>query len=303
MEAALELGFFNNKLLLTTSWYRNRSSNQLIGIPLAATTGFSQLTGNFDATVENTGFEAELQSVNLKTKSFNWTTTFNITFPRNKLTKFDDLETSTFANRLIIGEPITIVKLYNALGVDPETGIYQFEDYNDDGSINRPEDRQWIEDLTPKLYGGIGNAFSYKNLTLDVFFQFKKQSAFNNLRWRTTPGFRGNGPVSLLDRWQQQGDTNPYQQASGGLSPIIGPSDLNQGESNAAVSDASFIRLRNISINYQVPSINNNLKVNVYLQGQNLLTFTKYDGPDPEQPSSIVLPPLKNITLGLQAIF
>ena len=62
LEVALELGSFNNKLLLTTSWYRNRSSNQLIGIPLAGTTGFSELTGNFDATVENSGFEAELKA-------------------------------------------------------------------------------------------------------------------------------------------------------------------------------------------------------------------------------------------------
>ncbi|MCX2681901.1 SusC/RagA family TonB-linked outer membrane protein [Galbibacter sp. EGI 63066] len=302
-EVALELGFFNDRLFLNTSWYRNRSSNQLIGIPLTATTGFSELTGNFDATVENTGFEVDLQVINLQTKNFNWTTTFNITVPRNKLIKFDDLETSTYANRLIIGEPITIVKLYNALGIDPDTGIYQFEDYNADGNIRSPEDKQWVEDFTPKFYGGLRNTLSYKNLTLDFFFQFKKQKAFNNLRWRTTPGLRGNRPVSLLDRWQQQGDTNPYQRASGGLSPSVGPSDFNQSESNAAVSDASFIRLRNISLNYQVPSINNNLEVNVYLQGQNLLTFTDYEGPDPEQPSSIVLPPLKNITLGLQVVF
>ncbi|WP_111309837.1 SusC/RagA family TonB-linked outer membrane protein [Confluentibacter sediminis] len=303
LEIALELGFFKDRLLLNTSWYRSRSSNQLIGIPLAATTGFLELTGNFDATVENTGFETELQAVNLQTKNFNWTTNFNITIPRNKLIKFDDLETSTFANRLIIGEPITIIKLYNALGVDPDTGVYQFEDCNNDGNIRSPEDKQWIEDFTPNFYGGLGNTFSYKNLTLDFFFQFKKQRAFNNLRWRTTPGLRGNGSVDSLDRWQQQDDTNPYQKASGGLSPSVGSSDLNQSESNAAVSDASFIRLRNISLNYKIPTINKNLDLNVYLQGQNLLTFTKYEGPDPEQPSSIVLPPLTNITLGLQIVF
>ncbi len=303
LEAALELGFFNDRLLLNTSWYQNHSSNQLIGIPLAATTGFSELTGNFDATVESTGFEVDLRTVNVQNKNFKWTSIFNITVPKNKLLKFDDLENSTFANRFIIGKPLTIVKLYNALGVDPETGIYQFEDYNNDGAISKTEDRQWVEDFAPKFYGGLGNRLSFKNVTLDFFFQFKKQKAYNNFRFRATPGFRGNGPVEILDRWQQAGDTNPIQMASGGLSPSVGPSDLNFSDSNAAVADASFIRLRSISLNYKIPTINNGLDINVYLQGQNLLTFTKYEGSDPEQPSSIKLPPLQQFTLGLQVGF
>lgn len=303
LEVAIELGLFNDNIFLNTSWYRNRSSNQLIGIPLAATTGFSELTGNFDATIENTGFELDLSTVNLQGKDFKWTTTVNFTIPKNKLIKFDDLEKSTFASRFIIGKPLTIVNLYNALGVDPETGIYKFEDYNNDDAISRTEDRQWVEDFAPKFYGGLGNTLNFKNVSFNFFFQFKKQKAFNNLRWRATPGFRGNASVELLDRWQQTGDTNPIQMASGGLSPSIGPSDLNLSDSNAAVSDASFIRLRNISLNYKVPTLQSGLDVSVYLQGQNLLTFTNYRGPDPEQPSSIRLPPLRQFTLGLQVGF
>lgn len=304
LEAALELGFFDNRLLLNTSWYQNRSSNQLVGIPLAATTGFSELTGNFDATVENTGLEVDLRTINFQNKNFKWSTTFNITIPKNKLVEFPGLETSTFANRLVVGKPLTIIKLYKALGVDPDTGIYQFEDYNDDGAISGLEDRQWIEDFAPEFYGGLGNTLSYKNLTFDFFFQFKKQKASNKLGlFGVTPGFRGNASVELLDRWQQAGDTNPIQLASGGLSPNVGPSDLNQASSNAAVSDASFIRLRNVSLNYKIPKLYNDLDINVYLQGQNLLTFTKYKGPDPEQPSNNRLPQLRQITLGLQLGF
>tara|TARA_R110002096_G_scaffold195341_3_gene377937 strand:- start:3601 stop:6909 length:3309 start_codon:yes stop_codon:yes gene_type:complete len=303
LEAALELGFFNDRVLLTTAWYQNRSSNQLIGIPLAATTGFNSLTGNFDATVENTGFEVDLHTINLKSKYFKWRTNFNITFPKNKLVKFDGLETSTFANKLVIGKPLTIIHLYQALGVDTDTGLYQFEDFNDDGNITRFEDRQIKEDFAPKFYGGLGNTLSYKNLTLDFFFQFKKQKAFNELRSTATPGFKGNASVILLDRWQEPGDTNPIQLASFGFSPSIGPSELYQSESNAAVSDASFIRLRNISLNYQVPIIKNGMDINIYIQGQNLLTITNYTGSDPERPSDNTLPPLRQITLGIQLGF
>lgn len=302
MEVALELGFFNDRLRMNTSWYRNRSSNQLIGIPLAATTGFSELTGNFDATVENTGFELDLSTINIQNKNFKWTTTFNITVPKNKLVAFPGLETSTFANRFIIGKSLTIIKLYKALGVDSETGIYQFEDYNNDGTISGTEDRQWIEDFAPKFYGGLSNTFSYKNLSLDFFFQFKKQKSFSELRFGATPGYRGNASVRLLDRWQQVGDTNPIQMASGGLSFGEDTGRI-QTTSNAAVIDASFIRLRNISLNYKIPTINNGIDINVYLQGQNLLTFTKYNGPDPERPSNTRLPPLRQFTLGLQLGF
>src|SRR5690606_10621049 len=107
LEMALELGFFEDRFLLNTSWYRNRSSNQLVGIPLAATTGFSELTGNFDALVENSGFEFDLRSVNFQSNAFTWSTTVNLTIPKNKLVEFDGLENSTFANRYVIGQPLS----------------------------------------------------------------------------------------------------------------------------------------------------------------------------------------------------
>lgn len=302
LEAALELGFFNDRLLVNTSWYRNRSSNQLIGIPLAATTGFSELTGNFDATVENSGIEVDLRTVNVKNRKLRWSTTFTLTVPRNKLVKFDGLESSTFSNRYVIGKPLTLVKLYNALGVDPETGVYTFEDYNDDGNISSLDDRQYIGDLAPKFYGGLGNTLGFGNLTLDFFFQFKKQKAFDQLAFGATPGYRGNAPVALLDRWQEVGDVAPIQRASGGLS-FGEDTGVLQQFSNAAFSDASFIRLRNISLNYRVGTLDNGLGINVYLQGQNLWTLTNYKGPDPEQPSNSRLPQLRQITLGLQLDF
>ncbi|MBW8244163.1 SusC/RagA family TonB-linked outer membrane protein [Muricauda oceani] len=302
LELAMELGFFKDRLLVNTSWYRNRSSNQLVGIPLAATTGFSQLTGNFDATVQNTGFEIDFRSINIKNRRFSWSTNFNITVPKNKLVAFDGLETSTFSNRYIIGEPLTIVKLYRSHGVDPETGSYDIEDYNGDGEISSLEDRQWVEDFAPELYGGLGNTLSLGNLSLDFFFQFKKQRAYNTMGFGATPGYGNNMPRAMLDRWREAGDVATYQRASGGLSLIPGTGPF-QEVSNLAVSDASFVRLRNISLNYEIPSRDSGLDVNVYLQGQNLLTFTGYDGPDPEQPSNTRLPALRQITLGLQLSF
>ncbi|MBU3028493.1 TonB-dependent receptor, partial [Zobellia galactanivorans] len=303
LEFALELGFFRDRILLNTVWFQNRSSNQLIGIPLATTTGFNSLTGNFNATVENTGFEVDFRATLIQRNNFRWITNFNITLPKNRLLEFPGLETSAFANRYRIGHPLTVVRLYHALGVDPETGVYQFEDYNKDGVINSLEDRQWTEDLAPKYFGGLGNTLSYKNLNLDVFLQFKNQKAFNYLSQQATPGYRKNAPVTLVNRWQQPGDDQPVQIASGGFGGGIDTGQL-QGNSNAAVSDASFIRLRNIALTYKIPQKSSKaLDVSIYLQGQNLFTITEYDGPDPEQSSYLILPPLRQLTLGLQLGF
>ncbi|WP_323028185.1 SusC/RagA family TonB-linked outer membrane protein [Gelidibacter japonicus] len=304
LETALELGFFNNRLILNSAWYKNRSSNQLIGIPLAHTTGFSELTGNFNATVENTGLEFDVISRNINRSSLKWTTVFNLTIPKNKLVKFPSLETSTFANKLIIGKPVTIKHLYHALGVDPETGVYQFKDYNNDGVINSSGDKKWIEDLSPEFFGGLGNTLTYKNLKLDIFFQFKKQKAYNLFRSVVNPGYRRNIPKQLLDYWQNPGDTTPIMQATMGYNSSLSSSISQQQSSNAAVSDASFIRLRNVTLSYQVPqNMLPAIDLSFYLQGQNLLTITSYDGPDPETFSMNILPPLRQITLGAQIRF
>ena len=304
LEVALELGFIKDRILINTAWYQNRSSNQLVGIPLAATTGFTSLTGNLDATVQNTGWEIDLNTRNILNENFKWTTTFNISIPKSKLLAFPDIENSTFASTYVVGQPISIRKLYKATGVNPETGIYEFEDYNDDGVITSLEDRQWIEDLAPEFYGGLGNTFTYKNLSLNLLFQFKKQKAFNNYRQQAAPGLMQNASVSYLNRWQQPGDDTPLMIATSGLNYSLNPSRDQFRQSNMAVSDASFIRLRNATLNYTIPNqASEKFAVDVYLQGQNLWTLTNFDGPDPEHSSHIILPPLRQISLGAQFNF
>jgi hypothetical protein len=275
----------------------------LIGIPLAGTTGFTSLTGNFEATVENKGMEVDVRTVNIKKKAFKWTTTMNLTIPENKLVRFPNLESSAFASKYIIGQPVSIVHLYHALGVNPDTGLYQFEDYNQDGSITAL-DKQWIETFAPTYYGGLGNTLNYQHWTLDSFFQFKKQKAYNSLAYGASAGFRGNGAEAWMHRWQEPGDEASIQRATFGRFPGAGLAGQNQSASNQAVSDASFIRLRNIALSYHVPKVLNTIgTMTLYVQGQNIWTMTKYQGADPEQPSNAILPPLKQWTLGIQLSF
>src|SRR5690606_2520363 len=122
-EIALDLGLFNDRFYVSGSFYRTRSSNQLVGTTLPGTTGFATINGNLDAIVENTGLELELNSVNINSNNFQWTTSFNITIPNNRLVSFPNLDESTYANQLVIGEPLNITKRYKWNGVDPDTGL------------------------------------------------------------------------------------------------------------------------------------------------------------------------------------
>ncbi|PCJ96298.1 MAG: SusC/RagA family protein [Flavobacteriaceae bacterium] len=104
LEFALELGFLKDRIFISSSYYRNKSSNQLIGIPLPGTTGFSSLNANFDATIQNTGWELELNTTNIAHKNVRWSTAFNLTIPKNKLVAFPNLDGSTYANLLVIAK-------------------------------------------------------------------------------------------------------------------------------------------------------------------------------------------------------
>src|SRR5690606_21672130 len=277
-----------------------RSSNQLVGLPLPGTTGFPSLQANLDAIVENKGLEISLNTINIKTDSFKWTTDFNLTLPRNRLVDFPNLEGSPYANQYVIGEPLNIKKLYHLIGVDPATGVYHFEDYNGDGKISAPEDRQYIADLSPKVFGGLNNVIALKNWELGFLFQFTKRDNYNNIMGSSPPGQMSNQPVFIYGPWQNPGDRVKTQLFTAGYNPEAVTAYSQYMFSNASISDASFIRLRNASLAYTLPENSiKNFRCRIYMQGENLFLFTKYKSGDPEQLGQY-LSPLRKITLGLQ---
>ncbi|MBK5214926.1 MAG: SusC/RagA family TonB-linked outer membrane protein [Flavobacteriaceae bacterium] len=297
---ALELGFLKNRVNLTAEYFQNRSSNQLVGMPLPGTTGFSTLQANLEAIVENTGFEISLNTINIKTEAFRWSTDFNLTIPKNRLVDFPMLKGSPYANQYVIGESLNIKKLYHLIGVDPETGLYQFEDYNADGTISAPEDRQYIADLTPKVFGGLNNMLTIKNWELAFLFQFTQRKNYNKLLGSSAPGRMANQPDFISGQWQNPGDSSNTQLFTAGYNPDAVTAYSQYMFSDASISDASYIRLKNASLAYSIPSNGmRNVKCRVYLQGENLFLLTKFKSGDPEQLGEY-LPPLRKITLGLQ---
>jgi TonB-linked SusC/RagA family outer membrane protein len=304
-EVALELGFFKNKISTTIAYFRTRSSNQLVGYSLAPSTGFQTIQYNLDAVIQNSGLEIDLKSNNIQTSSFNWTTSLNLTIPKNKLISFPGLSNSTYANKYVIGKSTNIEKLYITAGVDPLTGIYEIE--NKDGVAGYSAgDQQFIQNMDPAFYGGLQNNVKYKLIQLDFLLQFVKQSGFNYLYYTGLPGqFNQNQPVDILNRWKAPGDIAPTQKFS---SLSGGPVDQIQNlfiNSNRLVTDASYIRFKYISLSVQLPPKWMRLKMNeahIFFRAQNLLTITKYQGLDPEN-RELGLPPLKTKTVGFTITF
>jgi len=303
LEVGLQLGLFKNRVNLETSWYRNRSSNQLIGYPLPATTGFSSVLANLPATIENTGLELSLSTTNFQSQNFSWRTSLNFTVPKNKLVEFDDLELTSYRNTYRIGEPLDISLLYQYDGINPDTGQYQVADANGDGRLDF-NDRVVEARLGREYYGGLQNDFKIKNFSLSFLLEYVKQQRPSYLaELSLAPGRFGNNSIQLLNSWRQEGDNTNIQQLSQGIPSLL--AYFNAVNSDLVIADASFLRMKTLTLNYQfTPGILENVGVrncNLFVNAQNLFTISNYLGLDPQ--GGKIVPPLRTVTTGLQLNF
>src|SRR5690606_12856037 len=135
-EIGLDLGLFGNGISINASYYHNISSNQLTGKPLPPTTGFTNILNNLPAKVQNTGIELEINAQILNNKAFTWDAGLNLTIPNTKLVEFRYLENSTYESFYQVGKPLNIRKVFLSNGVDPNTGVYEFEDLDGNGILD-----------------------------------------------------------------------------------------------------------------------------------------------------------------------
>jgi TonB-dependent starch-binding outer membrane protein SusC len=305
ISATIDLGFFKDRLLIGATYYRNRCSNQLQFQGLSSVTGSSGIRTNKPATVQNTGIEVSLNTLNVQSKNFSWSSSINLTIPKNKLVSITG--TSADLQEEFINRPLGISKVYHFIGVDSQTGLYVVADK--DGKPTSTPDRSLDQifyiDLNPKYYGGFQNTFTYKNFSLDLLFQFTNQIAENGLFGRNPGAGLANQPTSVLNRWQQPGDKADIQKYNSDFSAFSQWQAAR--ESDKAFSSGSYIRLKNIAFSYGFPaSLLRKAKLQngkVFMNGQNLLTITDYVGLDPETRSTSGMPPLKVISFGVLLTF
>lgn len=297
-EVAAELNFLNDRIKLNTSHYLNRSSDQLVNYTIPLMTGFSSYLANFPAVVQNSGWEFELSTDNIQRRNFTWSTTFNVTLPKNVLKRFDNIESSSYSQTLVVGEDITRVSGRIMSGIDPATGnpIYASRP-----GESTPYDFFTVGKTTPKYYGGLGNQLTYKRWSLEIFMQFAKQLQFGGLT--SFPGGIYNDYAISANRWQKQGDVTNVPRAS-----LFG--DFFYAYSSAGSYEVPYLRVKNIALSFDVPTPKSfaakGKHLKIYLQAQNLLTFWDNDLPllDPETGGRGVfsnsMPPVKTIIAGLK---
>lgn len=307
LEIAGELGFLKDRINFTAAYFRHRSSNQLVSYNSTRLSGFTTILRNMPALVQNSGIEVALTGHIINRRIFSFTSSVNLSVPQNKLIKFPDLATSSYANTYVEGQPLSVIYRYKFLGVDPKTGVYTFEDVDKDGTLTTNKDYQVLGSREPKFYGGWQNNISYKGFELDFLIQFVKQLGANYLASvsRFPPGRLMNQPDIILDRWVNPGDEKSFQQYTTSNTTAAGQAALRLNLSNGIYSDASFLRLKNISIAYEpdIKSLIINTKIRFFLSGQNLLTVTNFKGADPETQSYFQLPPMKTFVGGIHLTF
>ncbi len=254
--------------------------------------------------VDFSGYYSEKQEIGVAIN-------INAAVNQNKLVAYPDFSQSPYAagiNALKIGQPLNLVNLLHYSGVDPQTGYYAFIDKNHDGNINwnpgGPGDDSYAVDLAPKLFGGFGINLAYESLTLNLFFNYKIWKGQNGYLYTTSPGVvNNNQPVVILGKqWQYPGqDATIAKFTNNGISTGL------FSASDGSYTDASFLRLSNVSVSYTLP-VHYTKKAgiqgcSIFGHMQNLWLLTNYKGLDPETQNFGGLPPTKAIVAGINFNF
>jgi TonB-linked SusC/RagA family outer membrane protein len=311
MDLGLDFGFFKNKISGEIDVYIKNTNDLLLDVPVPATTGYTVQTQNVGA-VTNKGVEFVLNTTNLSGE-FEWTTSLNFSYNKNKVTDLGgqsviDEGSSRFMNVVMVGQPLGIFYGAEYAGVDPDNGdaIWYVNTKDEDGNVtdhttttNDFAEANFVVlgNPNPPLLGAITNTFGYKGVGLTFTFQ---GVAGNKLHMSGDPYMAANAAwfdnqtTDQLASWKEPGDITMVPQAR------LGYSNGDQGRSSRYISDGEYLKLRSAMLSYDLPSqFVRKLGLTglrVYLQGQNLLTFTNFIGWDPEVSSDFVV---SNITSGI----
>ena len=304
LSLGLDFGLLKGRIQGSIDMYSSQTSDLLLYRTISSVQGFTKILQNIGKTA-NRGIEIGITSTNLKVKNFSWSTSLNFSHNENKIVDLYGNGLDDVGNSWFIGKPINVIYGLQYAGVfrsqaeidasaqkTAKPGWVAITDVNGDGVIDA-KDRTILGNQDPNFIWGITNTFKYKDFSLMVFFQgvngvtkrdpFEDDNVFTDTRRNTT----------LKDWWSP---TN-----------VNGSHFANDANANPLgvlfYENASFARLKDISLAYQMPSVvTNKLKLTsfkIYFTGRNLATITKYKALDPELTDQYGLPLQKEFVLGL----
>jgi TonB-linked SusC/RagA family outer membrane protein len=308
LDLALELGLLKNRIYLTIEAYQRKTTNLLLNRNVPSVLGFTTRVLNNVGEVRNRGLDVQLQTTNFNGRDFKWTTNANIFWAKNTVISltsatdqilFDPVFGYTSAIRVVPGLPMGSFFGYKQVGIymddadvargpvwasgGSKPGDIKYEDHNKDGKIDA-SDIQLLGDPYPAFSFGIQNSFTYKQFNVSISLQGTHGGKILNGADRYVYNFYGrvNARDNALNRWRSAADPGD------GKTPrvvINAPSSLTSF-SSYELFDASYLRIRNLQFRYTMPaSFNRKMKLSsasLYIMAQNLYTFTKYFGYNPE---------------------
>jgi TonB-linked SusC/RagA family outer membrane protein len=301
-----DLGLFNNRIRLEGDFYNSKSIDLLLNVPVPTITGYTNQIQNVGK-VQNRGVELLLTTRNL-TGQFKWSSNFNIAFNKNTVLEvgpngqpiYASAPNATNAFITMPGQPIASFYGYVYQGVfltqkdldsyphlpGDKIGDGRYLDVNGDGKLDQT-DKAILGNNQPKFTGGFSNNFSYKNFTLSAQLSFSSGAKAFSFFKRMVGIYHGdrNGLIEQVGRFESV--TDPGDGVH--FRATRNPTGWQRDPSSAWITDVSYIRLRNVTLAYdfnhaQIKALHLN-GLRLYATGQNLFTWTKYPGYDPETSS------------------
>ena len=293
-----DAGLWNDRVSVSADIFRRDSEDLLLNQPIPVTNGFQSITKNV-GNMRNDGFELEIGFIPVKTKDLTWKTSFNYTIIDNKITKLydgisplpnkDSIIAIPGDTRFAVGYPAFAIFSFDYAGVNPATGRPFWNDANGNPTyrVQSPRDLKYFGTNQSKFYGGWTNNVTYKGFNLDVLVQYdygrfenNGQNAFlSELGGRTF-----NTLQSEYDkRWQKPGDITSVPRPYNGNTELNGSGNFT---GTRMLQDASYVRLKQISLSYDIPKkLITAMKIQglqFYAQAFNVMTWSKWEGYDAE---------------------
>jgi TonB-dependent starch-binding outer membrane protein SusC len=288
----LEFGIFNNRLTAEVDYYVRNTKDLLLAQEVPGTSGFSSIIRNLGK-LNNRGFEFSISSENIVTRDFRWTTNLNFGLNKNKITDLNGQELGVGnINRAREGQPIGVFVGREFAGADPANGdaVWYKNTVDAAGKVDRTPTSNYndakevvLGNPNPDFIYGMRNSLSYKGLELDIFLQGVQGNKVydGGGQYMSASGSNGfdNQTTDQLAAWKKAGDITMVPEARTFYANGTDPSSrwLYRG---------SYLRVKQLTLGYNLPkSVISKLRIErakFYVRGQNLFTFTKYKGWDPE---------------------
>ncbi|TXK45763.1 TonB-dependent receptor [Pontibacter qinzhouensis] len=277
-----ELATLQGRLRATVEYYYARTTDLFLNRQLSRTTGYSSLVSNIGS-LENSGLEYALEGELIRSNDFTWTANLNFTYNQNKIKKLvgsgdNDIVNGVYINRE--GEALNSFYVVRYAGVNPDNGNAQYLNLNDEiTETYSPADRVLVGSAEVPFFGGFGTALKYKGFEVNTHFSFVQgNKIYNEDRTNVeNPAFVGDNLAAvLLNEWREPGQITSIPRSSQAL----------RSSTTRFIENGDFLRWRNLMVSYTLPQ--NLLQaarirtVTVFAQGQNLATWTKFLGFDPE---------------------